>query len=125
MAGDGGRLQEGPGQVQGPRPGAERALRDRGEHEKGYRYFPSGEKAVTWQTQVREITETSAAGWISRAHKGGAAANPLVGGETRGGSSAGPPEPHRSSPPFGTIAITKGNLASRQVPFFRILGPSG
>src|SRR4030066_221770 len=115
MAGDGGRLQEGPGQVQGPRPGAERALRDRGEHEKGYRYFPSGEKAVTWQTQVREITETSAAGWISRAHKGGAAANPLVGGETRGGSS----------PPFGTIAITKGNLASRQVPFFRILGPSG
>ena len=31
----------------------------------------------------------------------------------------------RSSPPFGTIAILKGNLASCQVPFFRNNGPSG
>jgi len=37
------------------------------------------------------------------------------GGETRGGSS----------PPFGTISILKGNLASRQVPFFRKIGATG
>jgi hypothetical protein len=30
-----------------------------------------------------------------------------------------------SNPAFGTIAILKGNLASRQVPFFRENGPSG
>src|SRR5659263_339304 len=35
------------------------------------------------------------------------------GGETRAGSN----------PAFGTIAILKGNLASRQVPFFRIWAP--
>src|SRR4030066_296116 len=120
MAGDGGRLQEGPGQVQGPRPGAERALRDRGEHEKGYRYFPSGEKAVMWQTQVREITERPPADRKGRI-------SPTLGGrqagEPAGRAKARTPEPHRSSPPFGTIAITKGNLVSRQVPFFRILGP--
>jgi hypothetical protein len=28
-------------------------------------------------------------------------------------------------PPFGTIEILKGNLVLRQVPFFRIYGPSG
>ena len=35
------------------------------------------------------------------------------------------PEPHRANPAFGTIAILKGNLASRQVPFFREIAPSG
>jgi len=37
------------------------------------------------------------------------------GGETRGGSS----------PPFGTIAKPKGNLAYRQVPFFCKNSPTG
>jgi len=46
-------------------------------------------------------------------------------GEQAGRAEARTPEPHRSSPPFGTIAILKGNLASRQVPFFRILDPCG
>jgi hypothetical protein len=31
----------------------------------------------------------------------------------------------RSSPPFGNIAIFKGNLARRQVPFFCFFGPGG
>ena len=46
-------------------------------------------------------------------------------GEPAGRAKANPPDPHRPSPPFGTIAILKGNLASRQVPFFRFYGLSG
>ena len=43
----------------------------------------------------------------------------------RKGRWRGPPRLKGSSPPFGTIWIIKGNLASRQVPFFRFFGPSG
>jgi len=42
-----------------------------------------------------------------------------------GGRRPGGPEPHRSYPAFGTISKPKGNLAQRQVPFFREFGPSG
>jgi len=41
--------------------------------------------------------------------------NPGGGGETRAASN----------PAFGTNPILKGNLASRQVPFFREISPSG
>ena len=39
-------------------------------------------------------------------------------GEPAGKAQAPSPEPHRANPAFGTIVILKGNLASRQVPFF-------
>ena len=42
-----------------------------------------------------------------------------------GGRRHGGPEPHRSNPAFGTIAILKGISVSRRDPFFRENGPSG
>jgi len=46
-------------------------------------------------------------------------------GEPAGKAQAPSPEPHRANPAFGTIVILKGNLASRQVPFFHEKGPGG
>jgi hypothetical protein len=46
-------------------------------------------------------------------------------GEPAGRAQARTPEPHRSSPPFGTMAINIGNLAPRQVPFFLENGERG
>src|SRR5665811_2362726 len=56
----------------------------------------------------------SSTGYL-RIQRGNGRSTSMPGGETRGGSN----------PPFGTIAILKGNLAFRRSPFFRENGPSG